>query len=46
MSYGKGLECSDIGIQNASNLKYSCTAELDLSDSNKLLWVSTEETSY
>ena len=45
MSYGEGLECSDEGIQSASNLKYSGTVELDLSGSDDLVWVSTEDTS-
>ena len=45
MSYGEGLECPDEGIQSASNLKYSGTVELDLSGSNYLVWVSTEDTS-
>ena len=45
MSYGEGLECSDEGIQSASNLKYSGTVELDLSGSDNLVWVSTEDTS-
>ena len=45
MSYGEGLECSDEGIESASNLKYSGTVELDLSGSNYLVWVSTRDTS-
>ena len=45
MSYGEGLECSDEGIQSASNLKYSGMVELDLSGSDDLVWVSTEDTS-
>ena len=45
MSYGEGLECSDEGIQSASNLKYSGTVELDLSGSDDLVWVSTHDTS-
>ena len=38
MSYGEGLECSDKGIQSASNLKYYGTVELDLSGSDELVW--------
>ena len=45
MPYGKGIECSDKGVQSASNLKYSGTVEPDLGNSKDLGWISTEDTS-